>query len=285
MPDRYAVFGDPVAHSLSPRIHALFARQFGWQDAMVYGAERVAPARFAACVDRFFAAGGCGLNITVPLKGLAHDLLRARHADGLSAFARATGAVNTLWRDGDGAVCGDNTDGAGLLRDLRDKLGWSVGPTVLLLGAGGAARAALAALRSLAELDTVLVANRSPERAARMVSESMGDGSAASACALADLPAWDGAPFDLVINATSAGMSGRAPALPVSALADAVRCYDLQYGAAAEPFLQAVRQCGVPESRLSDGLGMLIEQAADSFARWRGARPDTAPVRGALRSA
>ena len=211
MPDRYAVFGDPVAHSLSPRIHALFARQFGWQDAMVYGAERVAPARFAACVDRFFAAGGRGLNITVPLKGLAHDLLRARHAEGMSAFARATGAVNTLWRDGDGAVCGDNTDGAGLLRDLRDKLGWSVGPTVLLLGAGGA-RARPRSRRcvrwpSLTRCWSLIAA---PSALRAWSPSRWATGPRPRPARWRDLPAWDGAPFDLVINATSAGMSGRA---------------------------------------------------------------------------
>ena len=288
MPDRYAVFGDPVAHSLSPRIHALFAEQLGQQRDVDYRAERVVPARFAERVERFFADGGHGLNVTVPLKGLACELLRRRRDASLSAFALRAGAVNTIWRAADGALRADNTDGLGLLRDLRGNLGWPVGPSTLILGAGGAARAAFLALRSVTGADgpSVLVANRDPKRAARLVFELRSEldrQAPAAACGLDEL-ARAPARFDLIVNATSAGLAGDAPSVPDSILAGALACYDLQYGAAAAPFLARARRCGVAAERLSDGLGMLVEQAAGSYALWRAARPRTAPVLRALRA-
>ncbi len=292
MTDDYAVFGHPIAHSLSPRIHALFAQQLA--QAMRYRAEDVLPSRFEACVDQFFADGGRGLNITLPLKGLAFDMLRCRHAAGLTAFARRAGAVNTLWLDERGALCGDNTDGLGLIRDLRDNLAWPIGPAALLIGAGGAARAALAALRCLtgAAPPAVVVANRHPERAQRMLAELLAAGLAAagddaepplSACGLSALASRMPRDFDLVLNATSAGLSNAAPELPDAVLAGAGACYDLQYGPAAVPFLEQAGRCARPGTPCSDGLGMLVEQAADSFARWRGLRPDTAAVLRSLR--
>ena len=271
--DRYAVIGNPVAHSKSPLIHAAFARQTGQK--LSYEALLAPLDGFAATVMEFRRAGGRGMNVTVPFKLEAHALATA-----LSARAQAAGAVNTLEFRPDGTVFGDNTDGAGLVRDLTDNLACPLsGRAVLLLGAGGAARGALLPLlrRSPSRL---AVANRTAERAedlARRFAAEAG-GCVLSACGY---PALAGEAFDVVINATSASLSDEAPLLPPGLYAPGALAYDMMYGKGDTPFLAAARADGA--ARLADGLGMLVEQAAESFQLWRGLRPDTAPVLAALR--
>lgn len=264
----YAVFGQPIAHSLSPRIHAMFGEQLGI--ALDYRAIEAAPTEFPARLEAFAREGGAGANVTVPLKQDAPALCRS-----LSDRARRCGSVNTLVRDGD-AWLGDSTDGIGFLRDLRDRLGFDPRDRrVLLLGAGGAARAVAFALAE-AGAGALLIANRSAERAA-----ALADALGPSAQALAWRDAGSADPCALVVNATSAGHDGHfdPPPLPV---AESTFCYDLSYGVAARPFLDWVRRAGVVHAH--DGFGMLVEQAAESFALWHGRRPATAPVFGALRA-
>ncbi|WP_291184882.1 shikimate dehydrogenase [Dokdonella sp.] len=265
---RYAVFGQPIAHSLSPRIHAAFGAQLGI--ALDYRAIEAGRDGFAARVAAFARDGGRGANVTLPLKQDALVLC----AD-LSERARRAGSVNTLIRVGDGWH-GDSTDGAGLLRDLRERHGFdSCGRRVLLLGAGGAARAAAFAFAD-AGASELAIANRTFDRAAELA-QAIGD--AARAVALDELEALGR--FDLVVNATAAGHAGTSAALPRSLLDADALCYDLSYGKAAQAFLDAARRAGA--SRASDGLGMLVEQAAESFAVWHGTRPETAAVYAALR--
>jgi shikimate dehydrogenase len=278
MTDRYAVFGNPIGHSKSPRIHALFAAQT--RQDLEYVPILVATDGFAAALRNFAAVGGLGANVTVPFKEEAFRL--ATH---LTARAQTAGAVNTLTLH-DGEISADNTDGAGLIRDLVDNLHVPVHrQRVLILGAGGAARGALPAL--LAEIPADLViANRSGDKAARLVaataaslppSRAGGAPTRPVACGLSDLA---GRRFDLVINATSAGLSNIALDLPKDLLAPGMLAYDMVYGRDT-PFLSQARKCG---ARTSDGLGMLVEQAAEAFTLWRGVRPDTQPVLAQLRN-
>lgn len=268
MPDRYAVFGNPIAHSKSPLIHTEFARQTG-QD-LVYEA-RLAPLDgFVAAVEAFRAEGGKGANVTVPFKGEAF-----RYATALTERARLAEAVNTLCFGEDG-VLGDNTDGVGLVRDLTRNLGQAIGGRrVLLLGAGGAARGVLGPL--LAEAPARLViANRTAHRA-RALAERF------SAFGLVEGGGYEalaGLAFDIVINATSTGLSDALPPLPPTVFAPGALAYDMMYGRAT-PFMVFAEQRG---ARVSDGLGMLVEQAAESFWLWRGIRPATAPVIALLRT-
>jgi shikimate dehydrogenase len=269
-PDQYGVIGHPVGHSLSPFIHGLFARETGQQ--MSYRPYDVRPEEFAAQVQAFFQHGGRGLNVTLPYKiaavEVAHDLTtRAAHA----------AAVNTLALGADGRVLGDNTDGAGLVRDLCDNLGVVVtNQRLLIIGAGGATRGVLAPLLGL-EPTSVVIANRTPERAAAL------------AAAFADLGVTQGVgfedvgaePFDLVINATSASLSGEIPPLPAAAIGPDTVCYDLAYGRSANAFVEWARGRGCAQAL--QGWGMLVEQAAESFLVWRGIRPSTARVLAALR--
>lgn len=269
MPDRYAVIGNPVAHSKSPQIHAEFARQTG-QD-LVY--ERLlAPAdAFLASADAFRRGGGRGLNVTLPFKGEAF-----RYAELLSPRARAAQAVNTLTFEGE-RVRGDNTDGAGLVRDLVHNLVHAVaGARVLLLGAGGAARGVIGPLLEQRPALLLLV-NRTPGKAQQLAQEFGGAVLAGTYAALA------GRQFDLVINATSASLAGELPPLPRGVFARGALAYDMVYGGAQTPFLAFAR--GEGAAVLADGLGMLVEQAAESFFIWRGLRPDSAPVLKLLRQA
>ncbi len=263
MTDRYAVFGNPISHSKSPRIHALFAAQTG-QD-MSYEA-RLAPLDgFAAAVRAFIAAGGRGANVTVPFKEEAFRL-----AAELTPRARAAGAVNTLSFDGE-TIRGDNTDGAGLVRDLKANLGCDpAGKRILLIGAGGAARGVVLPL--LDERPAALcVANRTAEKAVLLAAAFGIEGGGFEALA--------GRAFDLVINATSAGLDDAPLPLPVGVFAPRALAYEMVYGRET-PFMAQARAagCGV-----ADGLGMLVEQAAEAFLVWRGVRPETAPVLVALR--
>lgn len=267
-PARYAVIGHPIAHSLSPFIHALFAAQTG--EAVSYeaidgGGE---DGGFERVLAGFWAAGGCGANVTLPFK------LRALQcADEASAEARAAGAANALRRV-DGRVEAHNFDGAGLVRDLAAHGCALAGARVLLLGAGGAARGALLPL-ALAGAARIVVANRTAPRAQQLVQELAAHLPAATqlaACALGDVP---GA-FDVVVNATSASLDGAAPAVPAAAFAPQALAYDMVYGKGVTPFLALAQAAG---ARCADGLGMLVEQAAASFAWWRGVQPDAAAAR------
>jgi shikimate dehydrogenase len=278
MTDRYALFGNPVGHSKSPRIHTLFAKQTG-QD-LSYEAILAPDDGFAAAVTAFVANGkgpARGANVTVPFKEEAFRL-----ATKLTSRAEAAGAVNTLSFDA-GAVIGDNTDGAGLVRDLKTNLGCDpAGRRILLLGAGGAARGVILPLllENPAEL---LIANRTEETAARLALEF----GRLPGCAVAVKPDGTGFPglagrsFDLVINATSAGLDNAVLPLPTSVFAPRCVAYEMVYGRETA-FMAQARTAG---ARVADGLGMLVEQAAEAFFVWRGVRPHTAPVLAALKSA
>lgn len=270
MTDRYAVMGNPIAHSKSPAIHAMFARQTG-QD-IGYTAILVEPERFPEALDEFQQGGGKGLNITVPFKQEAW-----RQAHERSARAERAGAVNTLVFRPDGARYGDNTDGVGMVRDLRQNHGATIaGRRVLVLGAGGAVRGVLEPL--LAEQPARLViANRTPAKAVELA-QLFADAGPVAGCGFDDLV---GQQFDLIINGTAASLQGEVPPLPPAVLAEGGWCYDMMYGAEPTPFLRWAQQHGA--AKTLDGLGMLVEQAAESFYLWRGVRPATAPVIEALR--
>ena len=268
--DEYGVFGHPVAHSFSPFIHGFFARATGQQ--MSYRAYDVAPEEFSARVKDFFGGGGRGLNITLP-----HKIAAVETAQELTARAAHAAAVNTLALQDDNIVLGDNTDGAGLVRDLCDNLRIVITQRrLLVLGAGGATRGVLAPILAL-EPAIVVIANRTPERAEAL------------AAAFADLGVTQGVgfahvgdtPFDLIINATSASLSGDIPPIPAGAIGPETVCYDLAYGRSAMAFVRWAKQSGC--RRAVQGLGMLVEQAGESFHLWRGVRPETAPVIAALK--
>jgi len=272
--DRYAVIGNPVAHSKSPQIHAAFARQTGQQ--LRYEALLAPLDGFAAAVARFRAAGGRGANVTVPFKLEAHALAERR-----SARAEAAGAVNTLAFDAQG-IFGDNTDGAGLVRDLVANLHCRLaGSRILLLGAGGAARGAIAPLIAERPMQLV-IANRTVAKAEALAARFQPAAPGGVALSAAGFDALAGRCFDLVINATAASLADQAPPLPAGLYADGALAYDMMYGSGDTAFLAAARRAGA--QRLADGLGMLVEQAAESFLLWRGVRPDTAPVLASLRA-
>jgi shikimate dehydrogenase len=271
MTDRYAVIGNPIAHSKSPLIHAAFARQTS-QD-IDYGRILGSTEDFAGDVRRFVAAGGRGLNVTVPFKEEAFAL-----ADERSARAEAAGAVNTLIVLPGGRLRGDNTDGVGLVRDLCCNHRFMLeGARVLLLGAGGASRGVLRPL--LAERPAlVVVANRTADKAVRLAASAAADGPA-EGCGFDALA---GRRFDLIVNGTAAGLQGDVPAIPAGCLADGGWVYDMMYGSEPTAFVRWGQSHGA--AKALDGLGMLVEQAAESFFLWRGAQPDTAAVIEALRS-
>jgi len=263
--DRYGVMGYPVSHSRSPVIHKLFALQTG-QD-LRYELLQVSPEKLDEAIRQFQRTGGKGLNITVP-----HKTAVVRIADHLSERARAAGAVNTLtFRQGE--IFGDNTDGIGLLRDLVVNLGVSVEDSrILILGAGGASRGIVGPLLEMRPA-SLLIANRSLTKAQALVEKFVADGPI-SACRFNAVPVSE--PYDLVINATSAGLHGETPPYPAGAISAQTFCYDLAYGSKPTPFSTWAREQGAARSVM--GWGMLVEQAAESFHIWRGVRPDTAPV-------
>jgi len=267
MTDRYAVIGNPIEHSKSPRIHELFARQSG-QD-MAYGRILGNPDDFAGDVRRFATAGGRGLNVTVPFKEQAYAL-----ADSLSERATRAGAVNTLLLD-DG-IAGDNTDGVGLVRDLGCNHSFNfAGRRILLLGAGGASRGVLFPL--LEENPAgITIANRTAGKAHDLA--ALTDCEQVSGCGLDEL---GGQQFDLVINGTAAGLSGQVPSIPDDCLAPGGWTYDMMYGSEPTAFVRWGREHAA--GKALDGLGMLVEQAAESFRLWRGVMPDTEVVIHALR--
>lgn len=269
--ERYAVIGYPVTHSLSPVIHAGFAAQTGKE--IHYEQLNIPATDFETAVRDFRQAGGCGLNVTVPHKEAALEL-----AGEIMPQARMAGAANWLAFREDVIVAG-NTDGSGLVCDLAEAQGLDLsGMRILLLGAGGAARGILGPLLGCAP-KRLTVANRTPERAHALV-QAHGSPGNLEACGLGDLGE---ASFDLILNATAAELSASPMNLsPLILEAESTVCYDLMYGVETA-FMAWARQAGC--ARVCDGLGMLVEQAAESFELWHGIRPDTAPVRDRLRSA
>lgn len=271
-PDRYAVFGNPIAHSKSPLIHHLFAEQTG--QALHYEAILAPVDGFAAALECFRAAGGRGANVTVPFK-LEAFALATTH----SSRAQAAGAVNTLLFTADGML-GDNTDGAGLVRDLSVNLSCPLaGQNILLVGAGGAARGALLPLLESCPA-RLCIANRTPAKAqelAEIFAAYRGD----TVLHASDFAQLAGKQFDIVINATAASLANTVPPLPKGIYAPGALAYDMMYACSDTAFMCAARSLGA--SRVADGLGMLVEQAAESFAMWRGVRPESAGVLTAVR--
>jgi shikimate dehydrogenase len=270
-PIQFAVFGHPIGHSLSPQIHQAFAQQFGI--ALAYRAIDAAPSEFAATVRRFFAEGGYGANVTLPHKAAAFAL-----ADQHSEAATRAGAANVLTRLADGRLAAHNTDGAGMVRDISERHGVDLrGRAALLLGAGGAAYGVAWNMLD-AGVETLTIANRSPATADALAA-AIGVPARVHSRDWQDLGTIGR--FDLIVNATSAGVHGVPLQLPFSLIDTRALCYDLSYGAAATNFLAWAKKAGA--SYASDGLGMLLETAADAFELWHGKRPDTEPVYRALR--
>ena len=273
--DRYAVFGNPVAHSRSPAIHALFAAQTGQH--LTYEKLLAPVDGFGAALQAFIAAGGRGANVTVPFKLDAHAA-----ATTLTTRAAAAGAVNTLSFDS-GRIIGDNTDGIGLVTDLLQNAGGVLaGRRILLLGAGGAAQGVVLPLLQ-ADPAQVVIANRTPEKAAAIATrlhEAAGADLSRRlfACALGDLDA----PFDIVINATAASLSDAVPEVSPAIFSRQTLAYDMMYASAPTAFMRLAAGHG---AAVRDGLGMLVEQAAEAFFVWRGIRPSTAAVLAQMRAA
>ncbi|PCI22166.1 MAG: shikimate dehydrogenase [Piscirickettsiaceae bacterium] len=270
--DRYAVFGDPISHSLSPSIHHEFAKQTKQQ--INYRAMEVKPADFNQVLSDFFTSGGKGVNCTVPLKEMAFE-----QVDVLSDRAAFSGAVNTVKLMEDGRLYGDNTDGIGLLKDLTGNLAVTLeGKRILVLGAGGATRGILGPLLE-SGLASLCLANRTIAKAEvlQTIFAPLGEIEVLSYSNLA------GKQFDLVINATSASLTGDVPPLPDGLLADQAICYDLAYSGKPTAFMDWGKKQGAAVS--VDGLGMLVEQAAQAFYLWRNIMPVTSAVLQKLTSA
>lgn len=267
-PDRYAVVGHPVDHSWSPFIHGMFSKQTG--QAITYRMIDLPPERFRSGAIEFFTTGGKGLNVTVPHKQAAAELVNQ-----LSPAAERALAVNTILMKGNELV-GDNTDGAGLLRDLSQNIGFLIeGKSVLILGAGGATRGILQPLL-VAKTSVILVANRTRARGEALI-RLFKDLGTVRAVGLDQIPK---TAFDLIVNATSAGLAGESFPIPKEAVSSRTLCYDMSYGKGDTPFTTWAKSAGAGQA--VKGWGMLIEQAAESFLLWRGVRPDTRPVLHAL---
>ena len=266
MTDLYGVIGHPIAHSKSPVIHRQFAEQT--EQDLDYRAFDILPEDLAAELKRLVDEGLKGLNVTLPHKSSVADLV-----DELSDRARQAGAVNTISIDDEGRLSGENTDGVGLVNDLQENLQIRLeSQQILILGAGGATRGIVPVLLE-AEPRKILIANRTQDKALMLADEFSPLGNLSS-CAFDEL---GGQRFDLIINATSAGLDGEVPPFPGSIISPEVVCYDLSYAMTDTPFISWARQRGT--ERVHQGWGMLIEQAAESFFIWRGVRPDTRPVR------
>jgi shikimate dehydrogenase len=263
--DRYGVMGYPISHSRSPVIHRLFALQTG--ENIQYELLQVSPEKLETAIRQFQRTGGKGLNITVP-----HKSEVAKLVDQMSERAATAGAVNTLTFNG-GEIYGENTDGIGLLRDLAVNLGLRLeNSRILILGAGGATRGIVGPLLEM-QPASIRIANRTLGKA-QMLADHFSSAGKVSACRFNVVPVSE--KYDLIINATSAGVKGEAPPYPAAAVSDSTFCYDLSYGLSPTPFSAWARECGAARSVM--GWGMLVEQAAESFRIWRGIRPDTAPV-------
>ncbi len=264
MPDRYAVIGNPISQSKSPLIHGLFARAAG-QD-IEYTALEGPLDGFRDAVDAFRAAGGRGMNVTAPFKLQAFDIATER-----SEAAQLAGAVNAMKFEGD-RVLAENFDGVGLVNDIQRNLGFALrGKRVLLLGAGGAARGALLPLLDEQPAELV-IANRTAGKARDLAAPLAGRGRVVG-CGFDELGAQR---FDLVVNATSASLTAELPPVAAGVFGDDCLAYEMVYGKGLTPFLRLAQQAGA--ARLADGVGMLVEQAAEAFVWWRGVRPDTRPV-------
>lgn len=265
-PDLYAVMGNPINHSRSPQIHTEFAKQTGQK--LEYSAIHVDVGGFAQAVAHFQGHGGKGLNVTVPFKLDAWKL-----SESLTNRAKRAGAVNTLLFMSDGTIEGDNTDGIGLVNDIVTHLGWPIRQKkVLILGAGGASRGVIGPILDQMP-QSLTIANRTAVKASKLVS-------AFDDC---DVEIMGGSyeqlnrqQFDLIINATSASLKGEIPPLPESVIYSETACYDMMYATEATAFMQWAVQHQV--TRVSDGLGMLVGQAAESFSLWRGVKPEVKPV-------
>jgi shikimate dehydrogenase len=269
--DRYGVMGNPIKHSKSPQIHKAFAEQT--DQHMSYTAMLVPEDSFEEAVRQFFGEGGRGLNITVPFKLRAFEL-----ANELTERARRAGAVNTLWQSSDGGIVGDNTDGVGLVRDIMHNYdGRLAGKKILVVGAGGAVRGVLAPLLAENPLQLVLT-NRTFEKAAHLA-EEFTDLGRIDAVHMNQLHE----PFDWIINGTAASLQGAVPDLPEVVIGEHTRVYDMMYGKDITPFNAWALDYGA--ERAFDGLGMLVEQAAESFRQWRGVMPSTSTVTSDLRAA
>ena len=264
-PDQYGVAGHPISHSWSPFIHGMFAKATAQN--LVYRLFDIPPDDFRREALRLFTGGLRGLNVTLPHKQAAADLVNE-----LTPRAERAGAVNTIAFFDDTSLLGDNTDGLGLTVDLEQNLGLDLaGKRILVLGAGGAVRGVLAPLLER-ELRELVIANRTAERAHKLADE-FADMGEIWGCGFKDL---GGSPYDLIINATSAGLQGQMPPLPPEIVGEETVCYDMAYGRGSTPFTAWAnsRHAG----RTVKGWGMLVEQAAESFLLWRGIRPDTRPV-------
>lgn len=283
-PGRYCVIGHPVSHSRSPWIHARFAAQTG--QALRYTAEDSPEDGFAATLHALRQQGLHGANVTVPFKLQAFTLAQVR-----SQRAKLAQAANTLTWHADGRLHADNTDGTGLVRDITANAGMSLaGAHILLLGAGGASAGVLGVLIEQRPA-SITVANRSTDKAVQLVQRHQPHaqpfGVALHACSLAEALTADALPpslparCHLLINGTSSSLGGEALHVPASRFADGALAYDMMYGPAARPFLEQAARCG---ATVRDGLGMLVEQAAESFRIWRGVQPATAPVLHELRA-
>ena len=261
--DRYAVFGNPIHHSKSPQIHQWFAEKTG--QVLEYKAQEVELGQFKQAALAFFDSGGLGLNITIPFKQHAFEF-----ADSLTERARRAGAVNTLARQPDGQILGDNTDGYGLVMDIRDNLSWQINTArILILGAGGAVRGVLSPIFAEQPAE-IVIANRTIAKAKELANE------------FSDLGKITGVgyeqlmhrsePFDLVINGTSLSLTGDLPSVPEKLLTSETCVYDMVYANEPTPFMSWAKGFGC---QVSDGLGMLVGQAEESFYIWRGVRPPT----------
>lgn len=272
--DRYAVFGNPIAHSKSPLIHSEFARQTG--QSLVYTAELADIGKFAESARIFFNSGGLGMNITVPFKEDAY-----KFADRHTERAQRAGAVNTLIKQADGSILGDTTDGIGLVTDLINNHGIGLqGKTILILGAGGAVRGVLEPIL-VRQPAFLLIANRTAAKA-ETLAEEFADMGNVSGCGLDLISEASGnTGFDIVINGTSASLQGELPPLPDNLFSQHACCYDMMYAADDTPFIDWAKAHGAEQC--FDGLGMLIEQAAESFYLWRNVRPETGPVINMIR--
>ena len=272
MTDKYAVFGNPIDHSKSPDIHRQFAEQTG--QFLSYEKQLVDPQGFEAAADAFFAGGGKGLNITLPFKQDAYAYVART-----TPRARRAGAVNTLCLEADGTILGDTTDGVGLVSDIKHNLRWQIRhKKVLILGAGGAVRGVLEPLLE-EQPQHIIIANRTVDKALQLA-KGFAEFGYLLGCGYDML---DEQQFDVIISGTSASLQGELPPLPdclINADGSTV-CYDMLYGAEPTPFMQWAAERG---AKVSDGLGMLVGQAAESFALWRGVRPETAPVISRLRA-
>jgi len=274
MIDQYAVFGNPISHSKSPTIHSLFAEQL--QQRLEYTANLSDVDRFEQDIQHFFAQGGKGTNVTLPFKEIAWKM-----AEHLSEAAQLAGAANTLWMQ-DNILHADNTDGVGLVNDLLNNCGATLkGRHLLVLGAGGAVRGVIKPLLD-SGCASIVIANRTFAKAkhlADMFSKLAEPGVTVEACEFSEISSTSA--VDIVINGTSASIQGEVPPVPEGVVSARTLCYDMMYSNTQTPFCRWARSQGA--ERVFDGLGMLVEQAAESFSIWRGVKPDTAPVIELLR--